>query len=260
MSRARRSVVRASAWAPDRYWASARSAQRRSRTGPCATRARASARTPACRPMRRLASITDSSASSRNSSRRSTSACAGGHSSTSRRAGPRHKASASRNTWMARSGSPKASIWCPFDTSRSNRRASISSSVTASRYPCGEVSIDWAPSSLRSRLTQPATTLLQEAGGWSGHRTSASWSVDVARPPRTTSAERTTRSRGESEPMPSTVRGPGTPMCMQPNVRGCGAPVNTPDNGLIPGRRPADNPWGCSCRKSLVPRHRGAMP
>ncbi len=73
-----------------------------------------------------------------------------------------------------------------------------------------------APSRFRSRTTQPWTTFADEAGGRSPHSASASTSVlSGDRRPRTTSAERTTRSLG-LRPLvwPSTWIGPSTAMPM----------------------------------------------
>ena len=75
----------------------------------------------------------------------------------------------------------------------------MSSAGTASRYPCGDVSIASAPNTLRSRTTQPWTTFGHVAGTSSAHRASAKRSALTTSPGRTASVSRTTRSRGPND-------------------------------------------------------------
>ncbi|MFC5041028.1 hypothetical protein [Ornithinimicrobium kibberense] len=77
----------------------------------------------------------------------------------------------------------------------------------------------------------PCTTLAQDDGGLSDHRASASASAVTTSPRRTTSAPRTTRSRGPIDGASPSRTPPSTRMSMSDRPPA----VDATSTGLLPG-------------------------
>ena len=123
--------------------------------------------------------------------------------------GPRHRSSASCTRYDARSGSPP-----PGPPAPARRAARTAGGPARRRSTSGGSRTDpdsmaAAPSRLRSRTTQPCTTFAHDAGRSSPHSASASASVLIGSPARTTSAESTTRSLGLEAVRPGRRPGAG---------------------------------------------------
>ena len=91
------------------------------------------------------------------------------------------------------------------------------------------------PMTLRSRTTQPCTTLCHVAGGSSAHRASASRSDVTTSAGRRARTSSTTRSRGPSDELsPSTVNGAEHGDGHARSLRPTSPPVNDAVTGLLP--------------------------
>ena len=141
MRRAERMVASASACRPQRYWAKASIAHRRSRQGSSPTSTVPSSATCRCSPESRRACRRSSSAVRRDSTSLATSRRPGSHSSSASKGEPRHSASAWPRSDAARSGEPDAARSRARVTRWSKLSRSRSTTDGSSRYPTGVVAM-----------------------------------------------------------------------------------------------------------------------